>query len=104
MITAGVAALAKLSPALEDPDASLLPDLHDLRHISVKVAVAIANAAREEGVSQIQREDEFTEDEVRNYQWDPGACSSSRLLCRVAERADVDASLAVYRPLELVDV
>ncbi|BGP37120.1 NAD-dependent malic enzyme, mitochondrial [Rhodotorula kratochvilovae] len=81
MITAGVAALAKLAPALEDPDESLLPGLHDLRHISVKVAVAVANAAKEEGVSQIQREDDYTEEEVRNYQWDP-----------------------VYRPLELVDV
>ncbi|GJN87787.1 hypothetical protein Rhopal_000742-T1 [Rhodotorula paludigena] len=81
MITAGVAALAKLAPALEDPDESLLPGLHDLRHISVKVAVAVANAAREEGVSGIERDDPFTEEEIRNAQWDP-----------------------VYRPLELADV
>ncbi|GAA5933408.1 hypothetical protein JCM3775_000681 [Rhodotorula graminis] len=81
MITSGVSALAQLSPALEDPAESLLPALHDLRHVSVKVAVAVANAARAEGVSQIQRDDPFTEEEVRRMQWDP-----------------------VYRPLELVDV
>ncbi|BGP29267.1 NAD-dependent malic enzyme, mitochondrial [Rhodotorula toruloides] len=80
MITAGVAALAKMAPALDDPDESLLPPLSDLRHVSVKVATAVANAARDEGVSQIKRDDPFFEDEVRAAQWDP-----------------------VYRPLELVD-
>ncbi|BGP13175.1 hypothetical protein JCM10213_000245 [Rhodosporidiobolus nylandii] len=80
MITAGVAALAKLAPALDDADESLLPALHDLRHVSVKVAVAVANAARAEGVSRLDRDEDFTEDEIRNHQWDP-----------------------VYRPLESVD-
>ncbi|GAA5857648.1 hypothetical protein JCM8547_004313 [Rhodosporidiobolus lusitaniae] len=81
MITAGVAALAQLAPALEDPDESLLPHLQDLRHVSVKVAVAVANAAREEGVAQVHREEEWTEEDIRNLQWDP-----------------------VYRPLELVGI
>ncbi|GAA5920336.1 hypothetical protein JCM6882_009765, partial [Rhodosporidiobolus microsporus] len=80
MITAGVGALAQLAPALEDADESLLPALHDLRHVSVKVATAVANAARAEGVSQVTRDEEFAEEEIRNHQWDP-----------------------VYRPLELVD-
>ncbi|GAA5918126.1 hypothetical protein JCM1841_005263 [Sporobolomyces salmonicolor] len=80
MITAGVAALSKLAPALDDPDESLLPALKDLRHVSVKVATAVANAAREEGVSQVAKDEDWTEDEIRNHQWDP-----------------------VYRPLELVD-
>ncbi|GAA5873372.1 hypothetical protein JCM16303_001105 [Sporobolomyces ruberrimus] len=80
MITAGVAALSKLAPALEDPDESLLPALKDLRHVSVKVATAVANAAREEGVSQVQQDEPWTEDDIRGHQWDP-----------------------VYRPLELVD-
>ncbi|GAA6043653.1 hypothetical protein JCM8097_000860 [Rhodosporidiobolus ruineniae] len=79
MINAGVAALAKLAPALEDPDESLLPALRDLRHVSVKVAVAVANAAMEEGVAKVERDEPFTEEEVRSMQWDP-----------------------VYRPLELV--
>lgn len=64
MITAGVSALAKLAPALEDPDESLLPALKDLRHVSVKVATAVANAARDEGVSQVERDEPWTEDDV----------------------------------------
>lgn len=64
-------ALSLLSPALSDPDASLLPSLSDLRMISVKVATAVANAARAEGVSMIKRETDFEEEEVRERQWDP---------------------------------
>lgn len=80
MITAGVTALAKLAPALQDPDESLLPALHGLRHVSIKIAVAVANAAREEGVSMVRRDKDWTDDEVREAQWDP-----------------------VYRPLEHVE-
>lgn len=72
MITAGVAALAKLAPALEDPDESLLPHLQDLRHVSVKIATAVANAARAEGVSNAKRTTDWTDDEIRTRQWDPG--------------------------------
>lgn len=75
MINAGVGALAKLAPALEDPDESLLPALHDLRHVSVKVAVAVANAALQEGVAQLDRDEPFVEEEIRRMQWDPGAFS-----------------------------
>jgi malate dehydrogenase (oxaloacetate-decarboxylating) len=37
MLMAGVHALASLSPALENPEASLLPDLADVRAVSVHV-------------------------------------------------------------------
>ena len=73
MITAGIAALARLAPCLQDPDESLLPAMGDVRHISVKVAVAVANAALEEGLSRLGRTDRFTEEEIRSFQWDPGA-------------------------------
>jgi malate dehydrogenase (oxaloacetate-decarboxylating) len=72
MITAGVTALASLSPALDDPDESLLPHLQDLRHVSVKVAAAVANAALEEGVATVTRDTPWTEEELRLLQWDPG--------------------------------
>ncbi|KAI5478740.1 malic enzyme, mitochondrial [Pseudohyphozyma bogoriensis] len=80
MITAGVAALAKLSPALVDPEDSLLPSLKDLRGVSTIVATAVANAARAEGIAGVERETDWEEDELRQRQWDP-----------------------VYRPLELVE-
>jgi malic enzyme len=60
---------------LDDPDESLLPHLQDLRHVSVKVAAAVANAAIEEGVATVSRDSPFTEEELRNLQWDPGAFS-----------------------------
>lgn len=72
MITSGVSALASLSPALHNPDESLLPSLSDLRSVSVSIATAVANAARKEGVANDGREEDWTEEEVRERQWDPG--------------------------------
>lgn len=101
MIQAGVAALAKLAPALEDPDDSLLPELRDLRMISCKIATAVANAAREEGVAGVKRDAPFTEEEIRARQWDPGEFDP---LCQVPRRArSLTLSSPVYRPLEFVE-
>lgn len=51
MFMAGVKALAGLSPALADPEASLLPDLADVRHVSVVVAAAVIRQAVDEGIA-----------------------------------------------------
>ena len=40
--------------------------------VSLRIAVAVANAARSEGVSKAFRETDWTEDEMREEQWDPG--------------------------------
>ncbi|GAA98561.1 uncharacterized protein L969DRAFT_625470 [Mixia osmundae IAM 14324] len=74
MLVAAIDAIAKLSPALHDPDAALLPDIGFVRHISVKVAQAVAAQARKEGVVQDSVKDDdrdWTEEEVRKWQWDP---------------------------------
>jgi len=49
MLMAGVHALASLSPALHNPEASLLPDLADVRTVSVEVAAAVVRQAVEDG-------------------------------------------------------
>lgn len=49
MLMAGVHALASLSPALHNPEASLLPDLADVRSVSVSVAAAVVRQAVEDG-------------------------------------------------------
>ena len=49
MLMAGVHALASLSPALHNPEASLLPDLADVRKVSVEVAAAVVRQAVEDG-------------------------------------------------------
>ncbi|SCV72505.1 BQ2448_4042 [Microbotryum intermedium] len=80
MITADVRALAELAPALNNPNESLLPPLKDLRSVSVKIATAVANQARAEGLAKTHTDCDWTEEECRLKQWDP-----------------------IYRPLELVD-
>ena len=46
---AGVNSLASLSPALDNHEASLLPDLADVRKVSVAVAAAVVRQAVEDG-------------------------------------------------------
>lgn len=88
MIMAGVEGLAELSPAVEDPSASLLPDLEHIRAVSVHVAAAVVRAAVEEGNATDERVISIAKGEgkvsldswIADQMWDP-----------------------VYRPLELVD-
>ncbi len=49
MLMAGVNSLASLSPALSNHEASLLPDLADVRAVSVEVAAAVVRQAVEDG-------------------------------------------------------
>ncbi|KAH8929484.1 hypothetical protein BT69DRAFT_1328654 [Atractiella rhizophila] len=83
MITAGARELAALSPALQDPERPLLPDLANVREVSCKVATAVANAAIEErteteGAKEERKRDQdhgkdgrWTEEMVRKRMWDP---------------------------------
>jgi malate dehydrogenase (oxaloacetate-decarboxylating) len=52
MLMAGVNSLASLSPALTNPEASLLPDLADVRAVSVAVASAVVRQAVADGNAQ----------------------------------------------------
>ncbi|WVR09208.1 hypothetical protein IAU60_006270 [Kwoniella sp. DSM 27419] len=88
MLMAGVNSLASLSPALTNPEASLLPDLADVRDVSVDVAAAVVRQAVEDGNALDQNTIKIVkgkgplslEEYIRSRMWD-----------------------AVYRPLELVD-
>lgn len=88
MLMAGVDGLAELSPALNDETAALLPDLSDVRSVSVHVAAAVIRAAVNEGNATDERVikivngegDIRLEDFIKARMWDP-----------------------VYRPLQLVD-
>lgn len=51
MLVAAVKAIAAQSPALKDPDKGLVPDVVDVREISVKVAMAVIKQAIEEGLA-----------------------------------------------------
>lgn len=83
MLVAAVKALASLSPALKDPDLALLPDVTDVRNVSVHIAKAVIRQAIEEGLAQekeIPSDDAELEEWIKEQMWE-----------------------AKYRPLEKVD-
>jgi malate dehydrogenase (oxaloacetate-decarboxylating) len=74
MLVAAVKALAAQSPALKDPDKGLLPDVVNVREISVHIAKAVILQAVEEGLAQeegIPGDEGDLEEWVREQMWDP---------------------------------
>ncbi len=73
MLVAAVKALAAQSPALKDPDKGLLPDVTEVRDISVKIAMAVIKSAVDERYAQredIPQNDEELEEWVRVQMWE----------------------------------
>lgn len=74
MLVAAVKALAAQSPALKDPDKGLLPDVVNVREISVHIARAVIKQAVEEGLATeegIPSDDAMLEEWIREQMWDP---------------------------------
>ncbi|KAL9068902.1 MAG: hypothetical protein Q9161_005874 [Pseudevernia consocians] len=74
MLVAAVKAIAAQSPALKDPDKGLVPDVIDVREISVHVANAVIKQAIEEGLAtekEIPEVDEDLEEWIREQMWEP---------------------------------
>ena len=74
MLVGAIKALAAEAPALKDPDGALLPDVVDVRDISVKIARAVIRAAQEEGLEQVQDvpdKDEELDEWIRAQMWKP---------------------------------
>lgn len=83
LLVAATKALAQQAPALKDENAGLLPDVTDVREISVKIAAAVIKKAVEDGLAQekgIPSDEADLEQWIRVQMWDP-----------------------VYRPLKKVD-
>jgi malate dehydrogenase (oxaloacetate-decarboxylating) len=70
MFAAAAKALAGVSPALRDPDANLLPPVHDLRAVAVTVAAAVARQARVEGLCE-PFDDRALDGLIAQKMWDP---------------------------------
>lgn len=70
MMLAAARALAANSPALEDPSASLLPPLTDLRRVAAEIALAVATQAQKDGVAATLGEQELRQ-RVTAAQWAP---------------------------------
>lgn len=72
MLVEATKALADQAPALKDPDAALLPDVEDVRDVSVKIAAAVIKQAVKEGVAQeksIPDKEEDFEEWIRIQMW-----------------------------------
>jgi malate dehydrogenase (oxaloacetate-decarboxylating) len=72
MLVEATKALAAQAPALKDPDAALIPDVEDVREISMKIAAAVIKQAVKEGVAQeehIPEADEELEEWIRVQMW-----------------------------------
>lgn len=74
MLVAAVKAIAAQSPALKDPDKGLVPDVVDVREISVHAAKAVIKQAIEEDLATekgIPENDEDLEEWIREQMWEP---------------------------------
>ena len=72
MLVAAVKALAAQAPALKDPDAALLPDVTDVREISVQIAASVIKQAVQEDLAQehdIPTDDKELEEWIREQMW-----------------------------------
>jgi malate dehydrogenase (oxaloacetate-decarboxylating) len=70
MMLAAAQALGASSPALQDPSASLLPPLLDIRRAAVDIALAVGIEAQRNGVAPKVGEDELRR-RVQESQWTP---------------------------------
>jgi malate dehydrogenase (oxaloacetate-decarboxylating) len=74
MLVAAIKALATEAPALKDPDKGLLPDVVDVRDISVRIAKAVIRAAQKEDLCQakdVPEDDGELEEWVKAQMWEP---------------------------------
>ncbi|TRM70545.1 hypothetical protein BD626DRAFT_477809 [Schizophyllum amplum] len=71
MIIAGAQRLAELSPALQDPDDSLLPDFGDAPDVNFEVGVAVAEQAIEEGTAGVDWKKEDVRGRAQEKRWKP---------------------------------
>ena len=73
LIVAAVKALAAQAPALKDPDTALLPDVTDVRKISVKIAAAVIKQAVQDDLAQekdIPSDDKDLEEWIGEQMWE----------------------------------
>lgn len=73
MLVAAVKAIAVQSPALQDPNKGLVPDVIDVREISVHIAKAVIRQAIDEGLAtekDIPDDENELEEWVREQMWE----------------------------------
>lgn len=75
MLVAAVEALKAESPALKDSNKPLLPDVENVREISVNIAAAVIKCAVQEGLAQqegIPDDESELREWIRVQMWEAG--------------------------------
>lgn len=70
MLWVATRALSECSPVHQDKMAPLLPKLANSKMVSMKVAKAVAEQARKEGIAQVSDDCDFDQ-ALQHYTWDP---------------------------------
>ena len=70
MIFAACEALSLASPARKDPMAPLLPDIANAADVADSIALAVANKAREQGLSRVDKDVDFAKI-LQETKWTP---------------------------------
>ncbi len=70
MLYAATLALTSCSPAAQDKTAPILPKLSDSRMISMRVAIAVAEEARKQGLAEVSDQENIQE-LIRKTIWEP---------------------------------
>lgn len=89
MLVAAVKALSAQAPALKDPDAALLPDVTDVREISVQIAAAVIKQAIKDDMAQeanIPTDDGDLAEWIREQMWEPKYRTLRKVDKHVADR------------------
>lgn len=74
MVVAASKGLAAKAPSMQDPNKPLLPDVEDVRELSVNVAKVVIQTAVEEGIAQekgIPGDGDELEEWIRMQMWQP---------------------------------
>lgn len=94
LLVEAVKAFADQAPVLKDPSAGLLPDVTEVREVSVKIARAVIKQAVREGLNQeknIPEDDAELEEWIREQMWEP----RYRPLKKVSQEHATDHALGV---------
>lgn len=70
MFIAASRAVAEMSPAISNPNGKLLPELADMRKVSLYVAIAVGKQARAEGLTE-NLTDAQIEEKIKAAVWEP---------------------------------
>lgn len=70
MFVAAARALSNCSPARQNPNASLYPEVENVREVAAQVALAVGKAAQQTGVAQQTSEDELQQ-RITTTMWTP---------------------------------